>query len=100
LGEKQSKIEKTQAETRKIQLEADALEFNTVLDVDQAQQGAHPKQMEARNAALSAEDQELSNTLNRDQAMRGEHEKQKPYADLSRQLEEAMAAKKQQARVH
>jgi hypothetical protein len=99
LGEKQSKIEKTQAETRKIQLEADALEFNTVLDVDQAQQGQHPKQMEARNAALSADDQELSNTLNRDQAQRGEHEKQKPYADLSRQLEEAMAAKKQQPRV-
>jgi hypothetical protein len=80
-------------------LEADALEFGTAMDVDQAMQGAHPKQMEARNASLSADDQELSNTLNRDQAQRGEHEKQKPYADLSRQLEDAMAQRKQQ-RVH
>jgi hypothetical protein len=95
LGEKQSKIEKTQAETRKIQLEADALEFNTVLDVDQADHGMHPKQMEGRNAQLSAAKQDLDNSLEMDQAQRGMHEKQAPYAELARQLEEAKAARAQ-----
>ncbi len=95
LGEKQSKIKKTEAETRKINLEADALEFGTVLDVEQAQQGVHPKQMEARNAQLTSEQQELTNSLDRDQAQRGQHEKQAPYAELARQLEEAKAAKRQ-----
>jgi hypothetical protein len=94
LGEKQSKIEKTQAETRKISIEADLLELNGTLEVDQAQQGQHPKQMEARNASLTAEQQELANHLDRDQAMRGMHEKQAPYAEIARQLEEAQAAKR------
>jgi hypothetical protein len=94
LGEKQSKIEKTQAETRKISIEADLLELNGTLEADQAQQGQHPKQMEARNASLTAEQQELANSLDRDQAMRGMHEKQAPYAEIARQLEEAQAAKR------
>jgi hypothetical protein len=99
LGEKQSKIEKTQAETRKISIEADLLELNGTLEADQASQGQHPKQMEARNASLTAEQQELANHLDRDQASRGEHEKQAPYANLARQLEEAKAARAQ-GRVH
>jgi hypothetical protein len=99
VGEKQAKIKLTEAQARKTHLEADALEFGTALEVDQAQQGQHPKQMEARNASLSAEQQELTNTLDRDQASRGEHEKQAPYAELARQLEEAKAAKAQ-GRMH
>jgi hypothetical protein len=95
LGEKQSKIEKTQAETRKIQLEADLLQINGTLEVQQAEQGAHPKQMEGRTAQLSADKQDFDNSLEMDQAMRGMHEKQAPYAELARQLEEAKAARAQ-----